>query len=166
MGTVVLAASDNKESAKSKRAYSLGYGYAPYTNLYDHDLYAHAPVASVSTVHHAAAPVVAHTPYISHAPYISPVAAYSAPYAATYSAPITAAYAAPVAAVHHAPIVAHAPLAKVTSSVYSSNIQHYPSSYYSASAPYYASAPYSAPYYAAPAAVVAHAPLLTEFHRR
>lgn len=166
----VIAAGDSKESAKAKRAYSLGYGYAPYTSYYDHDLIAHAPVAavsavhapvtaavsSVSTVHHAP---VAHAPYV--APYTAPFAAavaYKAPIAAAYHAPFaTAAYAAPVAA-YHAPVVAHAPLAKVTSSVYSSNIHHYPSSYV---------AP-AAAYYSAPAAVAtyAHSPLLTEFHRR
>jgi hypothetical protein len=136
VGTV-LAAGDNKDSAKSKRAYSLGYGYDPL--YYDHDVYHHAPVAAA--IH---APVTA------------------------YHAPLTAAYHAPVVA--HAPVVSAvaAPLAKVTSSVVSTNVHHYPSTY---SSYYHAPAPYvsAASYYHAPAAVVAptyHSPLLSEFHRR
>lgn len=171
----VVAAGDNKDGAKSKRAYSLGYSFAPYTTYYEHDVINHAPIAPT---------VVAH---------------------------------APVAEIHHAPaVVAHAPLisavapvSKVTSSIVSTNVHHYPASYYAPSSPIISSAPYyhapaytassyvapaytassyvapaysassyvapaySASSYVAPAYTAsyaapayAHSPLVTEFHRR
>jgi hypothetical protein len=167
----VLAGGDNKDAPKSKRGYSLGYGYDPYYDVVDH-----APLASAAVVHHAPITTVHHAPLAA--------------------APIVAAAPAVVA---HAPVVA--PLAKITSSVVSTNVHHYPSytpynSYVASSAPYnsyvaspapYNSyvashAPYSpyvashapivaSPYYHAPAAVVApaaysHSPLYTAFHRR
>lgn len=140
IGTV-LAAGDNKDSQKSKRAYSLGYGYEPY--YYNHDVINHAPIASAAVVHHAPIAAVHHAPVVAASPYIA------SPYVA------------------HAPVVSaiHAPVAKVTSSVVSTNVHHYPSSYVASHAPIVA----SAPYYHAPAVVApayAHAPLYTEFHRR
>lgn len=106
-----------------------------------------------------------------------------APYTSFYDhAPIASAFAE----VHHAPVVAHAPvvsavapLAKVTSSIVSTNVHHYPAAYYSPAAPIISSAPlYHAPTYAASSYVApaytasyvapayAHSPFVTEFHRR
>lgn len=148
LASTVLAGGDIKEAAKSKRAYSLGYGYSPYT-YFDHDVLDPAPVAAV---HHA-------------------------PIAAAYHAPV-AAYHAPI--VSHAPIVAApvisavAPVSRVTSSVVSTNVHHYPASYYAPPARYVSSAPYYSAYHA-PAALVApayapspYAPsaLLAAYHRR
>ena len=147
----VFAGGDNKDGAKSKRAYSLGYGYEPYTTYYEHDVINHAPIAPavvahapITEVHHAPA-VISHAPVVSHAPVISAVA----------------------------------PLSRITSSVVSTNIQHYPASYYAPSAPlissvpYYHAPAYTASSYIAPAYTAsyvapayAHSPLVTEFHRR
>lgn len=154
----VIAGGDNKDSQKSKRAYSLGYGYDPYYDVIDH-----APLASAAVVHHA--PVAA----VHHASFAAPIVA---------AAPAVVAHAPAVVA--HAPVVA--PLAKVTSSVVSTNIHHYPSytpynSYIASHAPYNSyvasHAPIVAsPYYHAPAAAVvapaayAHSPVYTSFHRR
>lgn len=162
VGSVLAAGDnkDNKDSTKSKRAYSLGYGYEPY--YYDHDVVDHAPI-------------------VAHAPVASAVVAH-APVASLHPAPITAVHHAPFASavVSHAPVVT--PLAKVTSSVVSTNVHHYPSyssysyptyqsSYVASHAPIISSA-YHAPasFYHAPSAVVAptyaHSPLYSEFHRR
>lgn len=138
-----LAGGDSKDSPKAKRAYPLGYGYAPI--VYNHDTINHAPIHT-TYVHHAPAiatvahaPVVAHTPYVAHAPIVSAIA----------------------------------PVSKVTSSVVSTNVHHYPS-YTNYPASYFA--PHAAPlissaayYHQAPALVAptyAHSPLFTEFHRR
>lgn len=163
-----VAAGDNKDGVdgnKSKRAYSLGYGYSPYTTYYEHDVINHAPITPV--VAHAPVATVHHTPVFSHAPIV----------------------AAPVLA--HAPVVA--PVAKITSSVVRSNVLHYPSQYIASHAPIVAPAPYyrvpstyvapasyyqaPASYYQAPASyyqtsssyvapTYAQSPLLTEFHQR
>lgn len=151
----VLAGGDSKDGAKSKRAYSLGYGYQPY--YYDHDVINHPPIvhhAPVATVHHA-------------------------PVATVHHAPVATVHHAPVAAtvpVVHAPVVAHtpvvsaiAPVSKVTSSVVSTNVHHYPNyhtSYFAPHAPFIS----SASYYQAPAvgyhavAPAYHSPLYSEFH--
>lgn len=157
----VLCGGDNKDGAKSKRAFALGYGYEPYASYYG-DVLAqaeyHAP-AVATTVHHAA-PVVAAAPLVSHAPVVAA------------AAPVVSSY------VSHAPVVA--PVAKLTSSVVSTNVHHYPSSYFAPSR-YIAAAPaayvapsaasyIASPYYHAPASYVAPAyaasPLYSEFHRR
>jgi hypothetical protein len=140
----VLAAGDNKDnksSVKTKRGYSLGYGIEPFHEVHD---------------------VVDHAPIVAHAPIASAIVAH-APAVSVHPAPITAYHHAPIASavVAHAPIVA--PLAKVTSSVVSTNIAHYPSyssysypqyqsQYVASHAPIVASA-YHAPasYYQAPA---------------
>jgi hypothetical protein len=118
--------------------------------------------------------------FIDHAPIVA-----HAPITAVHHAPIVA--AAPI--IKAAPIIAAAPypLARVTSSVVSTNVHHYPSSYvahapliapsvYHAPAAYHAAA-YHAPGYHAPAAYHAaayptayHAPLVaspysTIYHR-
>lgn len=153
----VLAASDNKDGVKTKRAYSLGYGYAPYPTYYEHDFINHVPIAPTVVAHdpvtefHHAPTVVAHSPVIAHAPLVT-----------------------------HAPVIsAVAPVSKITSSVISTNVHHYPGSFYAppariiASAPYYHAPAYAASSYTAPsytasyvAPAYAHSPLVAEFHRR
>lgn len=136
VGTV-LAAGDNKDGTKAKRAYSLGYGYEPYTAYYEH-----APVAS-AVVAHAPVAEVHHAPVVAHAPIVAPA------------------------------FPAVAPLSKITSSIVSTNVHHYPASYYAPPAPIISAAPYyPAPAYTASsfasyvAPAYAHSPLVTEFHRR
>lgn len=135
-----LAGGDSKDSPKTKRAYPLGYGFAPI--VYNHDTINHAPIHTTYVHHTPAIATVAHAPYVAHAPIVSAIS----------------------------------PVSKVTSSVVSTNVHHYPSysSYTNYPTSYFA--PHAAPlissaayYHHAPAVVAptyAHSPLLTEFHRR
>jgi hypothetical protein len=129
-----LAAGDNKDAPKSKRAYSLGYGYEPFA--YNHDVIAHAPVTAPVAVHPApvASTFVHHEPVVAHAPIVSHAPLYS--HAAVVSAPV------------------------LSKSVISTNIHHYPASYYAA-----AHAPLVSSAYVAHHPVVS-SPLVAEFHRR
>lgn len=107
--------------------------------------------------------IIDHAPIVAHAPITT-----------VHHAPIVA--AAPI--VKTAPYYAAAPLAKVTSSVVSTNVHHYPSAYVAHAAPlvapaaYHATAYHPAAYHAAayhPAAAY-HAPIVaapysTIYHR-
>lgn len=58
VGALASSDKENEGGTKVKRAYSLGYAATPIT--YDHDVIAHAPIASTHYVHHA--PVISHAP--------------------------------------------------------------------------------------------------------
>lgn len=106
-----FAAGDTKDGVKTKRAYSLNYGYHPIT--YDHDFIAHAPTH-----------VVHHEPVISHAALAHPIVpAIHAPVIAKTSVVSTSVHHVPSAsyiATHHAPIVSSAYVAHPPSFVHTS----------------------------------------------
>lgn len=133
LASSVFAGSDNKDTVKSKRAFSLGYGYQPYS-YFDHDLIDHAPIAAV---HHSPVTTVHHAPYVTHTQVVD---------------------ASPL-------VSAVAPVSRVTSSIVSTNVHHYPASYLSPPAQYLSASPYYDAYHA-PAAVVASPAYLTAYHRR
>lgn len=130
--STAFAGGDTKEAAKSKRAYSLGYGYSPYTSYFDHDLIDHAPIAAV---HHAPVATTVH-----HAP-IAPIVA--APVSPIVSAPVARVTSSVVSTnVHHYPAPFVAPPSRYISASPYFGAYHAPAALV---APAYASSPYVHP---------------------
>ncbi|CRL06906.1 CLUMA_CG019793, isoform A [Clunio marinus] len=125
---VVLAIDDKKDSVRSKRDYDFRYRYEPLAAYRE------------TTVRY---PITYGFDTIDHPPPVK---------SAAITSLISPAYHAPLTAAYHTPIL---PVSKVTSSLVSTNIHHFPSH-----APFIA----SSPFIHAPPAII-HSPLIATFHR-